>query len=69
MIRLKQNIALGKLDTDEEIIAALKIANAYEFVKELPKGIHTNIGDSETNCQVDKKNVCRFRAVLKTRQL
>jgi ABC-type bacteriocin/lantibiotic exporter with double-glycine peptidase domain len=23
-----------------------KIANAYEFVNELPKGIHTNIGDS-----------------------
>jgi subfamily B ATP-binding cassette protein MsbA len=30
----------------KEIIAALKIANAYEFVKELPLGIHTNIGDS-----------------------
>jgi subfamily B ATP-binding cassette protein MsbA len=40
--------------TDEEIIAALKIANAYEFVR-LPLGIHTNIGDSGTNCQVDKK--------------
>jgi subfamily B ATP-binding cassette protein MsbA len=36
-----------KLDaTDDEIIEALKIANAYEFVKDLPKGIHTNIGDS-----------------------
>jgi subfamily B ATP-binding cassette protein MsbA len=30
--------------TDDEIIEALKIANAYEFVNELPR--YTNIGDS-----------------------
>lgn len=44
---IKNNILLGKQDaTDEEIIAALKIANAYEFVKDLPEGINTNVGDS-----------------------
>lgn len=44
---IKNNILLGKQDaTDEEVIDALKIANAYEFVKDLPNGIHTNIGDS-----------------------
>mgnify|MGYP000262038845 CR=1 FL=1 len=44
---IKGNIALGKPDaSDEEVIEALKIANAFEFVKELPEGIHTNIGDS-----------------------
>ena len=44
---IKANISLGKLDaTDDEVIAALQIANAYEFVKDLPEGIHTNIGDS-----------------------
>ena len=44
---IKANIALGKPDaTDDEIIEALKIANAYEFVKDLPEGIYTNIGDS-----------------------
>jgi subfamily B ATP-binding cassette protein MsbA len=47
LMTLKANISLGKPDaTDDEIIVALKIANAYEFVNELPKGIHTNIGDS-----------------------
>ena len=41
------NILLGKQDaTDEEVIDALKIANAYEFIKDLPNGIHTNIGDA-----------------------
>jgi subfamily B ATP-binding cassette protein MsbA len=40
---IKANISIGKLDaTDDEIIEALKIANAYEFVNEL-QGIHTNI--------------------------
>ncbi len=44
---IKANICLGKLDaTDNEIIEALKIANAYEFVKDLPNGIETNIGDA-----------------------
>lgn len=44
---IKNNILLGKEDaTDEEIIDALKIANAWEFVKDLSNGIQTNIGDS-----------------------
>ncbi|NRB59331.1 MAG: ABC transporter ATP-binding protein [Winogradskyella sp.] len=41
------NLKIGKEDaTEGEIIEALKIANAWEFVKDLPQGIHTNIGDS-----------------------
>tara|TARA_R110002049_G_scaffold68465_5_gene177483 strand:+ start:3805 stop:5514 length:1710 start_codon:yes stop_codon:yes gene_type:complete len=44
---IKNNLLLGKEDaTDEEIIEALNIANAWEFVKDLPNGIDTNIGDS-----------------------
>lgn len=44
---VRNNILIGKENaTDEEIIEALKIANAWEFVKDLPKGIETNIGDS-----------------------
>ena len=44
---VRNNIILGKEDaTDDEIIEALKVANAWEFVKELPLGIDTNIGDS-----------------------
>lgn len=64
---IKANIALGKLDaTDEEIIEALKIANAYEFVKELPQGIYSNIGDSGNKLSGgQKQRLSIARAVLK----
>jgi len=64
---IKANIALGKLDaTDDEIIDALKIANAYEFVKELPAGIYTNIGDSGNKLSGgQKQRLSIARAVLK----
>ena len=32
--------------SDEEILDSLKVANAYEFIKDLPNGIDTNIGDA-----------------------
>jgi len=64
---IKANIILGKQDaTDEEIIEALKIANAYEFVKELPEGIYTNIGDSGNKLSGgQKQRLSIARAVLK----
>jgi subfamily B ATP-binding cassette protein MsbA len=64
---IKANISIGKLDaTDEEIIEALKIANAYEFVKDLPNGIHTNIGDSGNKLSGgQKQRLSIARAVLK----
>ncbi|MGL2999072.1 ABC transporter ATP-binding protein [Flavobacterium sp. RSSB_23] len=64
---IKANIALGKQNaTDEEIIEALKIANAYEFVKDLPNGIHTNIGDSGNKLSGgQKQRLSIARAVLK----
>lgn len=64
---IKANIALGNPNaTDEEIIEALKIANAYEFVKELPNGIHTNIGDSGNKLSGgQKQRLSIARAVLK----
>ncbi|WP_029272302.1 ABC transporter ATP-binding protein [Flavobacterium sp. KJJ] len=64
---IKANIALGKLDaTDDEIIDALKIANAFEFVKELPLGIYTNIGDSGNKLSGgQKQRLSIARAVLK----
>lgn len=64
---IKANISLGKLDaTDDEIIDALKIANAYEFVQNLPLGIHTNIGDSGNKLSGgQKQRLSIARAVLK----
>lgn len=64
---IKANISLGKLNaTDDEIIEALKIANAYEFVKDLPLGIYTNIGDSGNKLSGgQKQRLSIARAVLK----
>ncbi|MPT34105.1 MAG: ABC transporter ATP-binding protein, partial [Flavobacterium sp.] len=64
---IKNNILLGKQDaTDDEIIAALKVANAYEFVKDLPNGIDTNIGDSGNKLSGgQKQRLSIARAVLK----
>ena len=64
---IKNNIRLGKQDaTDEEIIDALKVANAYEFVTALPNGINTNIGDAGGKLSGgQKQRLSIARAVLK----
>ena len=64
---IKANILLAKLDaTDEEIIDALKIANAYEFVQYLPDGIYTNIGDGGGKLSGgQRQRLSIARAVLK----
>lgn len=64
---IKNNILIGKEDaSDDDIIDALKIANAWEFVKDLPKGIHTNIGDSGNKLSGgQKQRLSIARAVLK----
>lgn len=64
---IRGNVSLGKPDaSDEEIISALKIANAYEFVKDLPEGINTNIGDSGNKLSGgQKQRLSIARAVLK----
>ena len=64
---ISDNIKLGFTEaTDEEVINALKIANAYEFVEKLPNGIHTNIGDSGNKLSGgQKQRLSIARAVLK----
>ena len=43
---IKENIAYGKLDaSDEEIIEASKKARLYDYIKELPNGFDTDIGE------------------------
>ena len=64
---IKNNILLGKEEAnDTDIIEALKIANAWEFVKDLPNGIETNIGDSGNKFSGgQKQRLSIARAVLK----
>ena len=43
---VRYNIAYGRLESsDDEIIAAAKRANAYDFITQLPQGLDTMIGD------------------------
>jgi len=64
---VKNNIGLGKENaTEEEIIAAAKIANAHEFISNLPDGYDTNIGDSGNKLSGgQKQRLSIARAVLK----
>jgi subfamily B ATP-binding cassette protein MsbA len=59
-------LVANKNASDKEIIDALKIANAWEFVKTLPNGIETNIGDSGNKLSGgQKQRLSIARAVLK----
>ncbi len=50
---IKDNIKYGKLDaTDEEVIAAAKLANAHDFIEKLPEGYETAIKPDATNISV-----------------
>ena len=64
---IKNNLLIGNENAnDEEIIEALKIANAWEFVKDLPNTIDTNIGDSGNKLSGgQKQRISIARAVLK----
>ncbi|MHC5202564.1 ABC transporter ATP-binding protein [Myroides sp. LJL119] len=64
---IKNNLKLGNPQaSDQQIIEALKVANAYEFVKDLPLGLDTNIGDSGNKLSGgQKQRLSIARAVLK----
>ncbi len=64
---VRGNLKIGKENaTDEEIIDALKIANAWEFIENLPQQLDTNIGDSGNKLSGgQKQRLSIARAVLK----
>ena len=63
---IKENIIMGKPDaTDEEIIAAAKASHAHSFIKRLPNGYDTVIGeDGGTLSQGQKQLLCITRIML-----
>ena len=64
---VKNNIKLGvDQASDEEVMEASKIANAHEFIKDLPQQYDNNIGDSgNTLSGGQKQRLSIARAVLK----
>ena len=63
---IRENITMGKPDaTDEEVITAAKQAHAHSFIKRLPKGYDTVIGESGGNLsQGQKQLLCIARVML-----
>ena len=63
---VRENIAMGKPDaTEEEIIAAAKQAHAHSFIKRLPMGYDTVIGESGGNLsQGQRQLLCIARVML-----
>ena len=63
---IRENIAMGKPDaTDEEIISAAKGAHAHSFIRQLPKGYDTVIGeDGGALSQGQKQLLCIARVLL-----
>ncbi len=63
---IRDNIRTGKPDaTDEEIIAAARLAHSYSFIKRLPDGLDTVIGeDGGSLSQGQKQLLCITRVML-----
>lgn len=63
---IADNIRYGKLDaTDEEVIAAAKLANAHYFITRLPKGYDTMLtGDGTSLSQGERQLLAIARAAI-----
>lgn len=63
---IRDNIVMGKTDaTEEEIIEAAKASHAHSFIKRLPKGYDTVIGeDGGSLSQGQKQLLCITRVML-----
>ncbi len=63
---IRDNISFGKPDaTDEEVIAAAKAAHAHSFIRRLPNGYDTLIGeDGGSLSQGQKQLLCISRVML-----
>ncbi|MBQ7297194.1 MAG: ABC transporter ATP-binding protein [Alistipes sp.] len=68
---IESNLKMGKADaTHEEIVAAARIANADEFIRQTPDGYATNIGDRGSKLSGgQRQRLSIARAVLKNPEI
>lgn len=65
---IRDNIAYGREDaTMDEIVAAAKAAYAHGFIKRLPQGYDTRIGESDGNISQGQKQLLCIARVMLTR--
>jgi ATP-binding cassette subfamily B protein len=63
---VRENVMYGTKATEEEVINALKMANAYNFVMKLPKGLDSEIGERGVRLSGGQKQRIQIaRAILK----
>ncbi|MDO8583147.1 MAG: ATP-binding cassette domain-containing protein, partial [bacterium] len=63
---IRENVSYGQKATDKEIINALKLANAYDFVVNLPKELDSEIGERGVRLSGGQKQRIQIsRAILK----
>lgn len=64
---IRENIAYGKTGaTEEEIVAAARKANAWEFIETFPEGLNTLVGDRGVKLSGgQRQRVAIARAILK----
>ncbi len=64
---IKQNVLYGRLDaSDDDVVAALKAANAWEFVQKLPQAMDTVVGERGASLSGgQRQRIAIARAILK----
>lgn len=64
---VKENVAYGKPEaSDQDVIKALKLANAWDFVQKLPKGIYNEVGERGVRLSGGQKQRIQIaRAIMK----
>ncbi|MFQ5399002.1 MAG: ABC transporter ATP-binding protein [Anaerolineae bacterium] len=62
---IADNIRYGRLDaTDEEIQAAAEAVGAHEFIRKLPDGYQTEVGENGVNLSVGQRQILSFARAL-----
>jgi len=61
---VRDNIAMGRDVTDEEIIAAAKAAHAHSFIKRLPDGYNTVIGEDKGGLSQGQRQLISIARVM-----
>jgi len=63
---IRENVGYGQKASEKEIINALKLANAWEFVKKLPQGLDSEVGERGVRLSGGQKQRIQIaRALLK----
>lgn len=62
---IMDNIRYGRLDaTDEEVIEAAKAVGADDFIRRLPDGYQTEVGENGVNLSVGQRQIISFARAL-----